>query len=91
MVGTLLSSGNTHPEVEESTLLHRLLPPFRVLIPLVPSINDAVALLQVCCERCDGLVNRSAGLDKHDDDTWLLNGVDEGCRVMETVERKVSF
>lgn len=88
MVGTLLSSENSHPEVEESTLIHHLLTPFCVLIPLSSSINDAVTLLQVCC---DGLVNRSTGLDKHDDDTWLLNGVDEGCRVMETIKGKVSF
>lgn len=82
MPGTLLTSGNTGTDEQQSLLLQLGGPPDRVGVVRVSSVDDNVTLLEVGLELLDEGVDGGTGLDEQDDlsgslqvGAELLNGV----------------
>jgi hypothetical protein len=72
MAGTLLSSGNTGTNKQETLRLELLGPPDGVGIVRVTAINDDITLLEMGDELSNKGVDGIAGLDKEDDFAWPL-------------------
>ena len=81
VAGTLLTTGNTRADKQETLGLELLGATYRVGVVGVATINDDVALLEMGLELCDELVDSGTGLDEEDDlartlelSAELLNG-----------------
>lgn len=84
----LLAAGDPHPEVEYPPRGGLLDPPLRVLVPLVPAVDDGVPGVEVGDERVDGGVDGAPGLDEQHDGAGPGEGEDEAPRVAVAEHRE---